>query len=360
MGERSLEDFVESVQGESHLRIEHDFGDGFVRLRTSEAERRQAAQDIRNVESIVLELLRNSRDAHAKNIFVAATREGDKRLLTVIDDGDGIPATMHAHVFEPRVTSKLDTNHMDAWGMHGRGMALYSIKVNVDEAYVASSAPGLGCAMRVSSAASRLAEKADQSTFPRFEIAESGEVNVRGPRNILRTACEFAIESRDSCSVHVGSATEIASTLYSYGLATLSAIDRAFCKDVYALPLVKRLAASADPAQFAELAAEMGLDVSQRSARRVMDGEIPEAEPLLERITLTRPDGKHKSGKAKRPASGAKSFKLSKADADDLAASVRAIWPDIARRYYLSCEVEPTVRSHRDRIVVTIPLADAD
>ena len=53
MNDRSLAGFVASVNGEGHLRVEYDYGDGFVRLRTSEAERRQAAQDIRNTESIV-------------------------------------------------------------------------------------------------------------------------------------------------------------------------------------------------------------------------------------------------------------------------------------------------------------------
>ena len=86
----SLLDFVESVNGTSHLRVEQDFGDGFVRLNLSEAERRQAVQDIRSSEDIVLEMLRNSRDAHASHIFVAIGREGAKRNITVIDDGCGI------------------------------------------------------------------------------------------------------------------------------------------------------------------------------------------------------------------------------------------------------------------------------
>ena len=46
----SLIDFVQSVSGETFLKVEENLGDGFVRLRISEAERRQAKHDIRSVE----------------------------------------------------------------------------------------------------------------------------------------------------------------------------------------------------------------------------------------------------------------------------------------------------------------------
>ena len=125
MDERPLEEFVASIVGDTHLRIEDDLGGGYVRLKASEAERRQALQDIRCVEDAVLEILRNSRDAHARNIFLAiSSGQNNIRKVSVIDDGEGIPKHMHEAVFEPRVTSKLDTFHMDKWGVHGRGMAL--------------------------------------------------------------------------------------------------------------------------------------------------------------------------------------------------------------------------------------------
>ena len=119
MAEDSLGSFVESVCGESHLRVEDDLGDGFVRLRSSEAERRQAAQDIRCTEDIVIEMLRNARDAGARNIFLAVQRDDTARSLVIVDDGAGIPEAMHGRIFEPRVTSKLDTARMDKWGCTG-------------------------------------------------------------------------------------------------------------------------------------------------------------------------------------------------------------------------------------------------
>ena len=66
--------FVASMTGEGNLRVEENLGEGFVRLRVSEAERRQAKHDIQHVEDIVIELLRNARDAGASQIFLATQK----------------------------------------------------------------------------------------------------------------------------------------------------------------------------------------------------------------------------------------------------------------------------------------------
>ena len=104
----------------------------------------------------------------------------------MIDDGDGVPKHLRRTVFEPRVTSKLDSMHMDKWGVHGRGMALYSIVVNAESATI--SGIGFRASGRHSSFKrifNKLPEKTDQSSFPTFELNEAGTVAVRGPKNIL-------------------------------------------------------------------------------------------------------------------------------------------------------------------------------
>ena len=113
-GSKDLKDFVDKHAQTSHLRVEKDLGDGYFRLRASEAQRHQAQQDIRSVEDAVIELLRNSRDAGAKNIFLATNSEENFRHILVIDDGSGVPRTHHKTIFEPYVTSKLDTMSMDS------------------------------------------------------------------------------------------------------------------------------------------------------------------------------------------------------------------------------------------------------
>ena len=174
MADEALEAFIENVCGDSHLRVEADLGDGFVRLRSAEAERRQAAHDIRSTEDIVIEMLRNARDAHAKSIFLAVSREGQRRRLVMIDDGDGVPAAMHERIFEPRVTSKLDSMHMDKWGIHGRGMALYSIAVNAETARVVASDAGKGAALFVETIQSFHPYNEDSLSLILEEYSKSG------------------------------------------------------------------------------------------------------------------------------------------------------------------------------------------
>lgn len=108
-----LKDFVDKHAQTSHLRVEKDLGGGFFRLRASEAQRRQAQQDIRSIEDVIIEMLRNSRDAGAHNIYVATNTEESFRNLLVIDDGSGVPKGHHKVIFEPYVTSKLDTMTTD-------------------------------------------------------------------------------------------------------------------------------------------------------------------------------------------------------------------------------------------------------
>ena len=174
-----LLNFVSSVSGDD---LPQGRGEPRRRLRSprvSEAERRQAKHDIRSVEDIVVELLRNSRDAHAQRIFVATGSEGDLRTLTVIDDGVGVPAHMHERIFEPRVTSKLETMVIDQWGVHGRGMALFSIRSNAVEARVAASELHKGASLVIVTDSGALAERADQSTWPVVERDEAGALQGR-------------------------------------------------------------------------------------------------------------------------------------------------------------------------------------
>lgn len=356
MGDAELSQFIDTVCGESRLRVEADLGDGFVRLRSSEAERRQAAQDIRSSEDIVIELLRNARDAGARHIYLATQKSGDQRLITVIDDGSGIPAALHERIFEPRVTSKLDTAHMDKWGMHGRGMALYSIAMNAIEACVRSSAPGAGTSIAVVCDTESLGERTDQSTFPRFEATGDGALSMRGPKNIVRTAAEFALEHRDLCTVVIGTATEIASTLYTYGVATLSPALRAFPGDVSAVPLVKRLALAVDDRHLSAMAADMGLALSSRSARRILDGDIPPALSLMERLERESFPRRALAPRRTSVKADCRGFKLAPEDAALLGERVGDAFREMADRYFLEGVGAPKVTTTADAVHITIPI----
>lgn len=369
MSSEDLATFVESVTGESHLRVEDDFGDGFVRLRSAEAERRQAKHDIRSVEDIVIEMLRNARDAHAHSIYVATGREGDTRKLVMLDDGDGVPEHMRERIFEARVTSKLDTVHMDTWGVHGRGMALYAIKENAKTACIRETLVGGGSSFVVETDATKLSEKTDQSTRPQFvRSAATGTVTVRGPRNIVRTATEFAYIDRATVQVYIGSAIEIAATLWAFGRSVLSKATLAFCNDPSELPVLKRLAVAGTPEEFAEIAASLGLQLSSRSARRIMDGQIQPLQDLASQVVIVDENAKpahqrkerttHDDAKSHEPELyvDPRSLKIAPEDLAAFREGIARAYADLAEAYYLDANVTPVVSVQKNGIRITIPV----
>ena len=353
-----LLDFVTAVSGEAFLKVEETLGDGYVRLRVSEAERRQAKHDIRSVEDIVVELLRNSRDAHARRIFVASGREGDVRTITLLDDGIGIPVSMHERIFEPRVTSKLDTMVVDQWGVHGRGMALFSIRSNVGEARIAASDLHKGVALTVVADARTLSEKSDQSTWPVIEHCDSGGLRIaRGPHNIVRRIVEFAVE-HPSVEVYFGTPTEILATASALGRAELESSALLFCDNVEQLPVVQRPAAAADAEELVEIADSIALGVSERTAHRILGGELAALRPVLELV----------SGGSEAPAEPTtpdiyrdrRGLKLHHTDIAQFQRDLEAAFDTIAERYYIHLKCEPKVTVGKDDIRVRFELEKED
>ncbi|MDR1015762.1 MAG: ATP-binding protein [Coriobacteriales bacterium] len=352
MADDRLIDFIEQVSGGSHLRVEEDLGGGFVRLRSEEAERRQAKHDIRQVEDIVIELLRNARDAKAASVYLATTKEGDVRTLTVLDDGEGIPPELHGPVFEPRVTSKLETMLEDEWGVHGRGMALFSIKSNTTRAYVAFSGVGLGSAFAIEADTALLPEKTDQSTFPTVARDEDGAlVVVRGPHNILRSALEFALAYRRAPNVYLGSPSAIAATLLEHGQRRLTNDELLFCDDVSTLPISQRLAMSADAADLMGNCAQVGLDISERTAHRILGGQIA---PLASLCEMARGEGRQV--RAADLTKDSRGLKLAKDDVEAFAREMEGAFELLAERYYLSLTAVPRVTVKGDTITVRFPI----
>ncbi|MCL1890580.1 MAG: ATP-binding protein [Coriobacteriia bacterium] len=359
MDDSSLIDFIEEVSGEVHLRVEESLGDGFVRLRSAEAERRQAKHDIRQVEDIIIELLRNSRDAAASTIFVATTKEGSERRLTLIDDGSGIPEGMQALVFEPRVTSKLDSMVMDDWGVHGRGMALYSIKSNTLEADICASDLGLGTALSVLVDTAELPERSDQSTLPTLERDEDGTLAVtRGPHNIARNSIEFALAHRPrskqgGITVYLGSPSEIAATLIEYGQQNLDREDLLFCSDFSTVALCKRLALCSDAADLVKTGRELGLEISERTAHRILGGQIEPVKPLLDSVLPRR--GNQNAGGIDL-AKDARGLKLAREDIESFSRDMERAFEPLAKQYYLSLSEMPKITVKGDCVTVRFPI----
>lgn len=359
-GAGSLEGFISAMGGERALRVDENLGDGYVRLKVSEAERRQAQQDIRHLEDIVIEMLRNSRDAGARSIFVSSSREGGIRTLTVIDDGAGIPSALQDRIFDARVTSKLDALRTDRWGVHGRGMALYSVRENVLSARVVCSAPGQGSSIQVLSDTSALSERADQSSWPIIERDDEGVPHVvNGPHNVIRTCVEFTLEERGECRVYLGSPAEIVATLVKVSQGRIDPTSLLFVDDFGTLGCVERFALASDAYDLLSIAASIGLEISERTAHRILSGQIRPLRDVLACRTH-EPSGRGHARSSVNLARDQRHLHVSKDDLGEFSRAMERDFARLAERYYLSLEREPQVSVRSGKITVTFSVIQDD
>lgn len=352
--ENDLLSFVSSFEGGDGLRVEERLGGGYVRLRVSEAERRQAKHDIRCVEDAVIELLRNARDAGARHVFVATSREGNLRSVYVIDDGSGIPPQMHRRVFDARVTSKLDSMRMDKWGVHGRGMALYSIAQNAVDARVVASDVGLGTSLMATFDVSSIVERADQSTWPTVEKTKKG-YEVRGPRNILRACAEFALEAEGICNVYVGSASEAIAAMRVRMERPNIVLGEDFVKQLTRLPLAQQPTVARDAKELAFVAASLGLDMSERTAHRIVKQQIIAPKNVRSKLL-----GMTAARTGMGYAGGERLLSLSKEDKEAFLQQMEHDFSILAKRYYVVPSGKPRMRVGKGSIRVTFDFLEDD
>ncbi|MCX7831779.1 MAG: ATP-binding protein [Actinobacteria bacterium] len=239
--------------------IEKDLGSGFFKLGIQEAEKRQAKHDIRWVEDALLELLRNSRDAKATAIAVGTSlHEGRYREIIVIDNGIGIPDGFHEIIFEPRVTSRVKDYVEDEYGVHGRGMALYSIRLNAGDARVCYSKPYAGTSIRVLFDLQVIPERKNQAEKPKIVKTSEG-YEIKGQKNILFTILDFYLKHPD-IEVYLGSPAEVIALISNH--ASFNALRSANeLKNFDADGLV-------------DFARKLGIQISQRTAYRILSGEV--------------------------------------------------------------------------------------
>ncbi len=352
--ETRLVDFVADVLGEDSLRVEDILGDGFVRLRVSEAERRQAKHDIRCVEDCVLELLRNARDAGSARIFLATSREGSIRYLTCIDDGCGIPPEVGERIFDARVTSKLDTMCMDQWGVHGRGMALFSIRQNARSARLCSSEPERGSAFAVELDCTEIPERADQSMWPQVSHAADAAPHViRGPHNIVRTAVEFALDVCPGLQVYIGSPTEILTTMVAGARRLEQRNDSLLSAHDDDLPLWMLPGRASDARDLVQRTEALGLEVSERTAYRILNGELTPLSSVAEAVW---PSARHSSPDEESVLADQRGLSVAPHDLDDFSDRLEDAFKILGERYYLTLKDHPHIRIHRDTVTVSFDI----
>jgi Histidine kinase-, DNA gyrase B-, and HSP90-like ATPase len=251
-----------------------DLGGGFARLAGAEGLRRSPTR-LRCVEDALFELLRNSRDAGARNICVASTLRARRyRQLVVIDDGRGIPETHKHLVFEPGVT----TRHLDpvpdggSHGSpdstpHGGGLSLYHIKNAALSAEVLSASSPT--TIRIVFDTHNLPEKSLQSrTRP-------------SKTNLPATLARFAARTAPNGPrlYHASPARILVRLLENH--------------------IIQRSGDGAigEARRLREAAVHLGLEVSLRTVHRVVAGEIPPAEEVGSDMTSEPPIGRPAAGR---------------------------------------------------------------
>jgi histidine kinase/DNA gyrase B/HSP90-like ATPase len=228
-----------------------DLGAGFARLTGVEGARRGPSR-ITHVEDALAELLRNARDAGARNILVASTLTRRRfRTLTVIDDGHGIPDPYADLVFDPGVT----TRHLDpvvdpAQGQgaapHGAGLSLYHIRQAALAAEVLS--PSRPTAVRATFDTEMLPERALQS-------------ETRPSKSNLRSVVQtFArqLPPEHCTEAYYGPPARVLATLRHNHI-------------IQHAEGTKGLAGAAD---------RLGLGLSLRTVQRVVRGEVAPLDPV--------------------------------------------------------------------------------
>lgn len=350
--------FVSQLAGDQYLKVEEHLGDGFFRLNIAEAEKRQAKHDIRWVEDIVVELVRNSIDAGSTKIFISSQKSGDRnRELVVIDNGAGIPPALHQKVFESRVTSKLDNVTIDKYGIHGRGMALFSISSRAKVAYVVSSELKKGTVIKIKVDTSELPERKDQSTYPKIGFRQGEPVLLRGPHNVIWFLSDFSF-SYQKIDFYLGSPAEIASTVYHLGGSLKQ--ERSSLKEMRESAdfcIWQYLTAASNPREFIETARDfLGLDISERNAYRIIQREIEPLAPLKIRLGLgDKSDRSEKKPGLKSQKSGLARY-FNQEDLNKLCRSTANSAAEIAKKYFMHLRDEPRIIKSGDRIKIIFTL----
>ena len=263
-----------------------DLGNGFARLLGVEGLRRSPVK-LRSVEDALFELLRNSRDANAKNIYVASSLKSRRyRALTVIDDGQGIPETHKHLVFEPGVTTRhLDPGQNEDDLLHGAGLSLYHIR-------------NAALYAQVLSASSPTAVKVvfDTLSFPERSLQSGSRPSKT---NLLATLARFADQA----------ASPEAPRLYHAPPARILA---RLLKD-----RIIHHESNQGTGLFRKTARELGLEVSLRTVQRVISGEILAASEVVG--GAHREEGAATTGRAiRRNGSGGPILSLGAEDLADI------------------------------------------
>jgi hypothetical protein len=260
------------------------------------------------VESAAAELVRNARDAGARNVYVASTlRRRRYRTLTVLDDGRGIPEPYREAVFEPGVTTRHLQPTTDSLGHHGAGLSLYHIRQTALRAELLSASDPT--ALRVTFDTRRLPERTLQAG------SRPSSSNLR--------ATLAALAEGSSLHIYLGSPSAILARLIQNRIIQ---VNRGEENNNYKKR--NRSSARSSAGGVADRARALGLEVSLRTVQRVLRGEVAAAGEVR------RPRGAERGPVAGRGGAGGPVLRLSERDLG----KIRDILQEAAGASYLALD----------------------
>lgn len=206
---------------------------------------RRAPNPIVTVEDALLALLQNAQDAGAANIYVASSlRRRRYRVLTVIDDGPGVPQRFSDLILEPGVTSR----HLDS---PNAGLSLHHINQIATDLHLASHEN----------------PTAITATFDTEKTPERTLQSTARPSSSNMLACMRSFHTvNPNTRLHYGPPSSILAKLLN--------------NHIIQTKLDHEVGEEFGAGAVRDLASGIGFALSGRTVRRVLLGEVREAEEV--------------------------------------------------------------------------------
>ena len=142
--------------------------------------------------------------------------------------------------------------------------------------------------------------------------------------------------------------------MFSHASSSLDASTLLFVDDATQLPVIDRLGNAGDASDFMRVAKEIGIDVSERTAHRILAGTIKPVRSVSARLLRERTKAAPKQAGPVDLARDRRGLKIAHEDLSQFSRAVERDFNELASRYYLN--LDPKIRVTRDRVTITFDI----